>query len=832
VLSMVGATRAAEAQLYVYSINQNTIRAIGLATGLPVTVYTGLVGGQKASLAQRTSDGLMAFIAGTAGNDSVFTWNPNTPATAPVFLGRTGAGVPYLPRLTFDAAGTLHAMNTASTQRYTISLVNGAATTAGAAITGIPSGGGDMAFAPNGTLYAVIGTTVYTIPLAGGAATGSAITGMAGTATGAAFDRQGRLLVSNSATSSIIYSVPLGGGAATALLTTGFDIGDLGSVLAVDLRITKSHVGNFTQGQTNAQYTVTVRDSGNVATSGVVTMLDTLPAGLTPTAATGTGWTCGIVGQVVTCTRSDALASGGAYPAVTITSTVSGTAAATVTNTARTSGGTQPTGHGLLTGNDLASDPTTVNAQTDLIIAKSHTGSFTVGVNGVYSLVVTNQGRLASAGTVTVLDTLPTGLSFVSGTGGGFACAAAGQVVTCTSATVIAANGGTSTITLTVGVAAAAATSVTNRARVSGGGEPATLNGNNVSADDVTAVIPSANLAITKTDGVTAVNQNGTLTYTIVASNAGPSAVTAATVTDNFPASVTGATWTCAASVGSSCPASGSGNLAASVNLLNGGTATFTVTATASGTGTITNTATVTVPVGTTDPTPANNTATDNNTVITPTADLSISKTDGVTGVNQNGTVTYTIVASNAGPSAVTAATVTDNFPASLTGCDLDVHRERGLELPGERVGQSRGVGEPAERRHGDVHGDGDGVGLGDDLQHGDDRGAGGDERPGGEQLGDRQQHGHHADGGPVDHQDRRRDRGQPERHRHVHDRRVERRPERGDRRDGDGQLPGVGHGRDVDLRRERGLGLPGERERQPRGVGRTCSPAARRPSP
>ncbi|MBK7908642.1 MAG: DUF11 domain-containing protein [Gemmatimonadetes bacterium] len=68
-------------------------------------------------------------------------------------------------------------------------------------------------------------------------------------------------------------------------------------------------------------------------------------------------------------------------------------------------------------------------------------------MNGVYSLVVTNQGRLASAGTVTVLDTLPTGLSFVSGTGGGFACAAAGQVVTCTSATVIAANGGTSTIT-------------------------------------------------------------------------------------------------------------------------------------------------------------------------------------------------------------------------------------------------------------------------------------------------------------------------------------------------------------------------------------------------
>ncbi|MBK7908647.1 MAG: IPTL-CTERM sorting domain-containing protein, partial [Gemmatimonadetes bacterium] len=64
---------------------------------------------------------------------------------------------------------------------------------------------------------------------------------------------------------------------------------------------------------------------------------------------------------------------------------------------------------------------------------------------------------------------------------------------------------------------------------------------------------------------------------TIVASNAGPSTATGATVTDNFPAALTGATWTCTASAGSSCPASGSGNISASVTLLSGGTATFTV---------------------------------------------------------------------------------------------------------------------------------------------------------------------------------------------------------------------------------------------------------------
>jgi hypothetical protein len=125
-------------------------------------------------------------------------------------------------------------------------------------------------------------------------------------------------------------------------------------------------------------------------------------------------------------------------------------------------------------------------------------------------------------------------------------------------------------------------------------------------------------------------------------------------VTDNFPASLTGATWTCAASAGSVCPASGSGDLAATVDLLSGGTATFTVTATASGSRHHLEHRDDHAPVGVNDPA-GNNSATDGNTVITPTADLSITKTDGVTSVNQGGTLTYTIVASNAGPSAVTA---------------------------------------------------------------------------------------------------------------------------------------------------------------------------------
>jgi hypothetical protein len=76
---------------------------------------------------------------------------------------------------------------------------------------------------------------------------------------------------------------------------------------------------------------------------------------------------------------------------------------------------------------------------------------------------------------------------------------------------------------------------------------------------------------------------------------------------------------------GATCAASGSGNLNALVDLPSGAIATFTATGTVTGSGTLTNTATITAPGGITDPTPANNSATD-NTAITPTADLSITK--------------------------------------------------------------------------------------------------------------------------------------------------------------------------------------------------------------
>ena len=106
------------------------------------------------------------------------------------------------------------------------------------------------------------------------------------------------------------------------------------------MTITKSHSGNFSRGGSHT-YALTTTNSGNAGSSGSVTVTDVLPAGLAPTLASGTGWACGIVTQTVTCTRSDALAAGGSYPAIAVTVAVSQSAANSVTNTVTVAGGNE-----------------------------------------------------------------------------------------------------------------------------------------------------------------------------------------------------------------------------------------------------------------------------------------------------------------------------------------------------------------------------------------------------------------------------------------------------------------------------------------------------------
>jgi hypothetical protein len=120
-----------------------------------------------------------------------------------------------------------------------------------------------------------------------------------------------------------------------------------------DLTVSKTHVGNFTQGDVGDTYTITVTNVGDGPTFGQVSVADLLPSGLTATALSGSGWTVNLA--TLMATRSDVLTPGNSYPALTLTVNVADLAPPTVANVAKVAGGGE-----LNTANDTATDVTTI----------------------------------------------------------------------------------------------------------------------------------------------------------------------------------------------------------------------------------------------------------------------------------------------------------------------------------------------------------------------------------------------------------------------------------------------------------------------------------------
>src|SRR4029450_6510508 len=121
------------------------------------------------------------------------------------------------------------------------------------------------------------------------------------------------------------------------------------------------------------------------------------------------------------------------------------------------------------------------------------------------------------------------------------------------------------------------------------------LGGTPTGVTDTDTLTPQADLSITKTDGQTSAVPGTPTTYTIVVTNAGPSAATNVLVADAFPAALTGVTWTGVGSTGvTGNDPSGSGNINDTITFIPvGGTVTYTVIATinSAATGTLSNTA-------------------------------------------------------------------------------------------------------------------------------------------------------------------------------------------------------------------------------------------------
>ena len=245
---------------------------------------------------------------------------------------------------------------------------------------------------------------------------------------------------------------------------------------AASLTIASTHTGSFTEAQSGAVYTLTVTNKGSGATSGSVTVIDTLPASPAATSIAGQGWTCSEPGG--SCTRSDVLAAGASYPPITLTVNVAASAPATVTNTATVS-----SDGAVNSVNATASDVTsilTAPLPPVLSIAKTHAGNFTQGqLNAGYTVTLSNAAAAGpSSGTVTVIETLPAGLALVSMSGTGWSCA----VNTCTRGDVLNPGSSYPPIAVMVNVASNAASQVTNQVSVSGGGSAT------AGASDVTTI--------------------------------------------------------------------------------------------------------------------------------------------------------------------------------------------------------------------------------------------------------------------------------------------------------------------------------------------------------
>lgn len=291
-----------------------------------------------------------------------------------------------------------------------------------------------------------------------------------------------------------------------------------------------------------------------------------------------------------------------------------------------------------------------------LTISKSHVGNFVRGqVGATYTVVVGSSGPGATAGTITVVDNVPTGLTITGMAGSGWTCTVGTR--TCTTAAVIPAGGTLPPITVTVDVAANASSPLVNSVTVSGGG------GLGATANDSTIIL-APDLSLTKSSQGAPFQQGGTVTFLLSVNNISPTAaLVPTTVQDTLPTgltatSATGTNWTCTLAQPVTCTRS------AAIAANSSSVITLTANIAANAPASITNTATV---QNAADSNPGNNNGSAIISVAAVGPDLTIGKSTTSNFV-RGGTATYTLTVQNIGNAPTSAAyTVTDTLPAGLT---------------------------------------------------------------------------------------------------------------------------------------------------------------------
>ncbi|TFC90612.1 MULTISPECIES: DUF11 domain-containing protein [Cryobacterium] len=298
-----------------------------------------------------------------------------------------------------------------------------------------------------------------------------------------------------------------------------------------DLILVKSARTSTVNAGETVEFDLELTNAGPSDAVGPITVVDTLPVGIR-FQTSATGWSCAAdaaaadAEQAVTCTLGDGTVGLAAGGTVTVLRLTTGTDPAlgpvTLTNTAVAA---TPTTEIDLINNEDSAD-VTFTRLADLAIVKSHSGAGVIGAATAFPIVVTNAGP-STAVAVTVVDSLPKGLTWIDAAGSDPAWSCTAGVtdavtgvtpVTCALAGELVAGTMAPTLVVNATVDARAYPLVTNRATVSSDTpdpEPA-----DNSATDPLSVTPLVTLQVTKTHlGQASTGEN--LDYLISVTNVG-----------------------------------------------------------------------------------------------------------------------------------------------------------------------------------------------------------------------------------------------------------------------------------------------------------------------
>lgn len=499
---------------------------------------------------------------------------------------------------------------------------------------------------------------------------GNAVRFQLGTGAGGATPTPiGGSLAINSSSQTAAFDVVVNGNAAANVLilnsatasyvghTSGFslkatDTANIAGPISADLGVVKTGpVGSYTPGST-LQYTIVVTNYGGGSVTGA-TLLDAMPAEVT-----GASWSAVYAGG------GSGPASGSGDINALLNLPANGTATFTVTaptrleaignlsNTATVSAPPGVSDPDLSNNTATAFNPVSL-PQVELQVTKVvNNASPPVGGSVQFTISLQNLGPSGATGVV-LTDLLPSGFSFVSATPqGGTTYDPTTGFWTVGSL----GNGATRTLVITATVNPSG--DFENTATISSTDQvDRDLTNNSAS---VTVNPQSANIAVTKQVDNPSPPVNGTVVFTVVTTNQGPSDATGVVVTDLLPNGYhlvssqagTGSTYT---------PSTGEWAMG---SLLKGNSTTLRLTATVNPSGSYSNTAGVTH-----SDQPDLDTGDNTSTVTTApiSADLNILKQVDKAEPLVGDTVSFQVIVTNRGPSAASGVVIKDLLPSGFT---------------------------------------------------------------------------------------------------------------------------------------------------------------------